>query len=63
MPVRTLKAINLPERERMELDILLPLLGQRGGAAWKLTEGRHADAAIVDADAETASAAMERHAL
>lgn len=58
MPVRTLKAINLPERERMELDILLPLLERGGGAAWELTEDRYADAAIVDADAAGASEAL-----
>lgn len=59
MPVRTLKSINLPERECMELGILLSLLGPRDGVEWELTEKRHADVAIVDADADAASDAME----
>lgn len=58
MPVRTLKAINLPERERMELGILLSLVGRHDGAAWELTENRRADVAIVDADADAAADAI-----
>ena len=58
MPVRTLRAVNLPERERIELSLVLPLLGDKEGTQWELTERPGADAAIVDADAKDKQAAM-----
>ena len=58
MPVRTLQAVNLPQRERTELSLVLPLLGTQDGTAWELTERAGADAAMVDADAPDGREAM-----
>jgi len=54
MTRRTLRSVNLSRREQMELDLLLSLVGEQEGDQWQLVNRIGADAAIVDADAETA---------
>ena len=58
MTVRTLRAVNLSMRDRMEIGLLLSLLGEHDGTEWQLVDGTRADAAIIDADADSADDAM-----
>ena len=58
MTTRILRPVNLTARERMELGLLLPLIGSGDDVEWELDDRASADAAIVDADADDATAAI-----
>ena len=50
---RTLKLVNVPRREQMELELLLSLVESRGGAHWQIVTADAADAVVVDTDQES----------
>ena len=58
MTTRKLRPVNLTARERMELGLLLPLIGTGNDEEWELDDRAGADAAIVDTDADDATAAI-----